>query len=421
MAPPTVFQQGGGDPFRRDAQIIAHGQSGFNVPGGWLKSTFTQSLENVNVRRPGIPVAKFMLPAGASDQYVETKIKLPPTALLGRIDLQIYLPPLTAGSVYMELRYSSDTPAADPPNANPANRRFMNILPDQNTRGKWSTITIDKAGKLYSNGTPNGTAWVDTGTPDPAEIEYLAIVLGCTAATPDAERYFLLDTVSINGYRKPFIMLGADGFGTPSHSSQLYPLLSSRGFKGYIAGDGNLAAGAAGFLNTVYAAGWDVLSQGMDHKNYANNSSALPDDYDTARGILDGMGFTRASKWFAYPVGGISQATIATLDSKGVKAARASNHPKITISELGNTDFTQTGSFDFGLRTSTQMRAWLDDILLSGEGMMMYVHDLVTTPTLSTETSIASFTIFLDYLKTKVDAGLIDVITPQEFLNRNGL
>lgn len=409
----------------RSSQIIAHGQSGgyaggaTAVAGGWSKGGFTISQEAVNVSRPGVPVMKFLMPAGAVDQYVETRIKIPPARLTGgRFDLRVWLPWLSAGAVYMEFRYSSDTPAADPPSSSPSNRRFMNIQPDQLTRGKWTTISFDRTGKLYSNSAPNGVSWADTGTPDATEAEYLAIVLGCTAATPDAERYFLLDYVAANGYRKPFVMIGADGFGTASHSSYLRPALSSRGFNGYIAGDGNLATGASSSLSTWYAAGNDVISQGMNHTDYAANPSLLSGDYDTARGIIDGLGFTRASKWFAYPVGGINESTIATLDGKGVLAARASNHPKITISELGNSDFTHIGSHGSDQKTSAQMKAWVDDAILGGTGMMIFGHDFVASPSLSTETSIASFDIFLDYVKTKRDAGLIDVITPQDFINR---
>lgn len=421
LIPATV---GEGVGVSRSSQIIAHGQSGgyaggaTAVAGGWSKGGFTISQEAVNVSRPGVPVMKFLMPAGAVDQYVVTRIKIPRTALSGRFDLRLWFPPVTAGALYMEFRYSSDTPAADPPSATPTNRRFMNIQPDQMTKGKWTTISFHPSGKLFSNSQPNGVAWSDTGSPDPAQIEYLELVLGCTAATPDAERYMLLDYVAINGYRKPFVILGADGFGTPSHSSYLLPALGARGFRGYIAGDGNLATGQAAFLSTWYAAGNDVVSEGMNHTDYSANPSLLSGDYDTARGILDGLGFTRASKWFAYPVAGISQTTIATLDGKGVKAARASSHPKITISELGNSDFTTIGSFGSDQKTSTQTKSWLDEVILSGTGMMLFGHDFVASPSLSTETSIASFDIFLDYLKSKVDAGLVDVITPQDFENR---
>lgn len=413
------WKEGGG--VSRASQIVAHGQSGFATAGGWSNAGgLTSSLEVVNVRRPGVPVAKFLLPAGGAVDQVGTKrIKIPPTAWVnGVIDLQIYIPWASAGSFYMGLTVSSDTPAADPPTANPTNRRFMNISPDFITKGKWTSLRINRDGKIFTNGIPNGTAWVDVGTVDLNEIEYLGVLLGCTIAVPDAERYVLLDTVAINGYRKPFVIIGADGFGTSSHSSYLRSALSSRGFNGYIAGDGDLAAGASSFLTSWYEDGNDVISEGMNHTGYSANPSLLSGDYDTARGILDGLGFTRASKWFMYPVGGISAATIAILDGKGVTAARASFHPQVVISELGNTDFTHIGSYGSDQKSSAQMIAYVDDVIRCGTGMMIFGHDFVTSASISTETTIASFDTFLDYVKTKRDAGLIDVITPQQFLDR---
>lgn len=410
----------------RASQIVAHAQSGgwvggVSAPWTWTIGGMTVTLETNNVRRTGIGVRKYLLPAGAANQSRTTRIQIPRASLTGgRIDIHYFMPSLSAGASYLSLYYSSDTPPANPPTAEPTNYRKITINPDVVTRSKWSVLTIHKSGKIYSNGTPAGTAWANTGSPSPDFIEFLAIEFGCDAATPDAERYLLYDCHAINGYRKPFLLFGVDGFGASgSKSTYLLPALQARNLNAYLAGDGNAAAAAASFLATWYAAGNDVVQQGMNHTNYASNPSLLSGDYDTARGILDGLGLIRAAKMFAYPLNSLNASTVATLDAKGVLIGRAGIHLNHTISELGNVDFTQMGSFGMGpTTTAAQLIALTDDAIQRGEGFSVLGHDFVASPSLSTESSIAETDTWLDYVKTKRDAGLLDVITPENLITR---
>ncbi|KQU06043.1 hypothetical protein [Rhizobium sp. Leaf453] len=235
-----------------------------------------------------------------------------------------------------------------------------------------------------------------------------------SAATPLAERYIYIDAVAFNGRSRPAVIFGFDGFGDASHESIVLPLCQSLNLRGYIAGDGDSAAANSAKLATFQSAGWDIVSQGMEHTNYLTNPGDLPADFDEAEGILEGLNLTDGRDLFAYPLNSRSLATDATLLEKGVKWARSTGANYFPITSLGKPNPLLVGALDIGQKTAAQVQAWVDDAILAGYTLVLYGHTIATTASSSTITATAEFTTMMNYIASKRDAGLIEVLTPSQ-------
>jgi hypothetical protein len=404
--------------FERASTVIGNGNDGIGVAGGWIVGSGTGSLETTNVRRPGVSVLKALTFSAAADQFMTVRRKFPATALNGNLEFWFYLPPLSAGTRYMQIAYSSDTPAADPPNALPANRRRINYNSDQYPSGGWHCLQIHKDGKLYSSGTPGGTGWSNTGSPDAGEIEFIEIVFGCSADVPAAERYFLLDQVAVNGKGRPVIIIGCDG-GYPSHRTQFLPLMQARGMLGYNAIDGEDAAGSRADLLPLYEAGFDIPSQGIGHINYATNPSSLAPDIASAEAYLLAEGYTRGRGVFMFPLNSRSAANSDTLEAAGFRMGAANTQQLIPASSLGRPNLNRAagrlGIEGVGVTFTGRWKAWIDEAVLSGKSLILIFHDLVTTASGSSETTLAEFILLLDYIAALRDAGSLRVMTPSQY------
>ena len=419
---PTLSKGGGYRTVEVPATVIATGADGIGTTGGWGVSTGTLSLETSNVRVPGRNVLKILANAGAADQVVAAYHKTATSTLSGNIEMWVWLPPISAGSRSLILTYSSDTPASDPPTSAPTNRRFMTIAPDVLPTSGWFCMQIHRDGKLYSTGgAPLGTAWGSSGAPDINTIKQIRIILSTTSPMPDAERYMLVDQVAINGRGRPCFMLGFDGTYS-SHTSVALPLFSARNFKGYNAVDGDAAAGATAVLDVLNAAGWDIISQGIGHTNYVSNPTNLAADIVSARATLQGLGYTRALDIFAYPSNARNAAADVVAAANGIRMGAALTLPHMPASSLGKPNLVgQAGRFGLdgaGKTFATDWKPWIDESVLSGKSLMFLTHDLVTTASSGTETTIAQYTALLDYIATLRDAGTVDVLTPSQYLTR---
>lgn len=418
----TLNKGGGYRTVEVPATVIATGEDGIAVAGGWGGvSGGTLSVESTNVRRVGHNVLKALASAGASTQFLSFNRKISPVALTGNIEFWIYLPPKTAGVRSLILTYSSDTPAADPPTSNATNRRAITINPDVIPSSGWFCLQIHRDGKLYSEGTPTGTAWAVTGSPDINEIEHIRVFYTCDAATPDAERYILLDQVAINGRGRPCILLGFDS-AAQNHVDVALPLFQARNIKGYNAVDGDQVAANIAKLSPLYDASWDVISQGIGHTNYASSPSGLAADIVTARAAFTSAGYLRAQDIFMYPQNSRIAANDTVAAANGIRMGVASPQQHMPASSLGKPNFVgqagRMGAEGVGITFAGRWKAWVDEAVLSGKSLILYSHNLVTTASSGTETTTSEYTALLDYVAALRDAGTVDVLTPSQYLTR---
>lgn len=408
--------KGGGVPYLLPSTIVAEAGAGIGGAGQWRPSNAgvqTMTIDSEFVRRPGYPTLKIdasvLSPTGA--YYRTFRKAIEAVALTGTYEMWVWVPPTTAGGHSFVVKAGSDTPA-DPPTATPTNLVQQTFVPNKYQQGYWSCLYWHADGKLYANAAPNGVAPTTTGAPDLGSIKEIEFDWSINIDTPAAERYMYLDLVAFNGKSKPKVIIGFDGFGDSSHAAIVKPKFDALGMVGYIAGDGDSVSGNEASLADFYNAGWDIISQGIGHKDYVANVGDLSADFDSAKSILQAEGFTRALDYFAYPFNNRNLATDAILDGKGVRWARTTGGNRFPATSLGKPEPLAFGALDMGQKTAAQMLAWVDDAILAGYSMALYGHTITTTASTGTETATAEFEALMDGLATRRTAGQIEVTTP---------
>lgn len=400
------------------SQVIATGQDGTGA-GGWSALIGTVSSETVDVPNSNTrSVVKFTYTGSGTGQDMQCMHKIPAIAINGKFEILVKLPKVSTGSYFFYWGWSATAPANDPPTARPAGIRQITVNSVERADGVWTKLSFNPpANRFSTGGNLAGRAWISTEAL-PSTVNYIELYLQPTGVIP-SELVLLVDHAAINGITKPIVTIGFDGF-YPSQASIALPLFEKYGFKGYSSSSGNNIAANKSTTDALYNSGWDLIQQGQRIGNYGTdaNAGSLSADIDSAYNQFSAAGYTRAYNIFTYPFNSRQPASDAILASKRFNLALSTNG--ITaLSQLKTGSLLSLGRLSMNNNTAVNMQAALDAAILEGSHVSFYGHDLVasvvdpTTQTLTTE-----FTTFMAYVATKYYAGLIDVVTPSEFLGR---
>ena len=347
---------------------------------GWtVASNMTNTIKAYPVAAPsgktsGLSLSKPATGTFAGSRYATSAFKLSEVSVVG---FWVYWT-ATAGSI--SIRFSSDNFAAK-------RTEFSWAYPGQLHQG-WNLLTVRPNGTGATE--PNGSAWVVTGGQTLDETINSVQISLSTGNNVANEVY--LDTVF---YHKEIptrgsVVIGFDKFGEESIPNLAYPILRDAGIKAYWAGDGNLIDGATNanaLLRKVYNAGWDAISQGMNHPDYvAVGATQLGTDYDTAKAIFTAQGFTRGIDLFSYPLSSNDASTDAMLASKGVKMARSGWSWWIHNNEYNaGPKLLGHGAVNIGGKTLAQAKALVDAAVYNGVTIFLFCHGIAaggtgTTP-----------------------------------------
>jgi peptidoglycan/xylan/chitin deacetylase (PgdA/CDA1 family) len=397
------------------SRVIASGSDGVNIAGGWSVTNGTLVSDLTNSRINATPVLKATANAGLVEMVIRKKV--PAVALTSGLELFVKVPRPTVGTISILLQWSASVPASDPPTSSVANGRQMFLSGGEYAQGGWSGVKMHPAISHYGTGRPQGRAWYSTEAL-PSIVNYIDIVFQFSADVPAAERDCYIDSIAINGYVKPLVVIGFDGFYSSTASVAL-PLFKKYGIKGYNSSSGNNISANKATCDLLYAAGWDLISQAQRSADYGLDSSLLSADIDSARIQYDAAGYVRGRNIFTYPFNSRSAATDAILISKGFTCARANGDAGFVNSQVGNGGLMSVGGSTLNNVTAAQAQATIDASITQGSHAFFYGHDLVNTIT-STSTQMLSteFATFLAYAADKHFSGQIEIVTPSEFLSR---
>jgi peptidoglycan/xylan/chitin deacetylase (PgdA/CDA1 family) len=353
---------------------------------------------------------------GGKNTGVPGGFKLSDYLLVG-VDL---LPNFVAGSVV--LSFSSD---------NFATKRveFSFPYPSQFYNGDWNRLTV----RTGADGTidPNGGTWSAFGgmlmTETINEVRVSASTTANDACTINVDKVFAFATTPVRGA----VMFGFDRYEDASLPTIALPIANRYGISCYAAGDSNKIVGFGANWASVKQlcdAGWPILSQGPDHKDYvASGAAQLTTDVAISRAAFAAAGLGNALDFFAYPLSSNNASTDAALIAAGFKMASTgiawNGHPNEF--NLGYKLIGQ-GRVNIGGLTLTQVKRLIDRAAVYGVIVDLFTHGLVAggtggSPPADTLTWYANdWESAIAYAAGYRAAGRIDITNPVALFDARG-
>lgn len=353
---------------------------------------------------------------GAKNTTIPGGFKLSDYLLVG-LDC---LPSFVSGSII--LSFSSD---------NFATKRVEYSLPypSQFYNGDWNRLTI----RTGADGTidPNGGTWSAFGgmlmTETINEVRVSASTTANDACTINVDKVFAFANTPVRGA----VMFGFDRYEDTSIPSLALPIAQKYGITCYAAGDSNKVADKGAnwaSVKRLYDAGWPILSQGPDHKNYVTAGAAqLTTDVAISRAAFQSVGLANALDFFAYPLSANNASTDAALLAAGFKMASTgiawNGHPNefnLGFKLIGY------GRVNIGGMTLTQVKRLIDRAAIYGVVVDLFCHGLTaggdgTTPPADTLLWYANdWDAAIAYAMGYRAAGRIDITNPVALFNARG-
>ncbi len=124
--------------------------------------------------------------------------------------------------------------------------------------------------------------------------------------------------------------------GDSSVYLKAFPIMKANNQPGVafiITGRVSEASGKNGFadltltqIKDLYSNGWDISSHTVNHKDLTKKSSSeINNELSISKNWLENSGFTKSSRFFAYPFGGYNSKVIAAVKNNGYLAARTTD------------------------------------------------------------------------------------------------
>lgn len=259
-----------------------------------------------------------------------------------------------------------------------------------------------------------------TGTPNVTAIDSIRI----RSVAPAGEvGYTIFGPITVRRAYKPWIVLSFDD-GLETVYTQAKPLFDERGLRGTVFVGWNNLFGATTLslaqCQAFYDAGWDISS------HLYRQAPILTSGYTAEQQLaeisdnisaLTAAGWPRGARFLSWPGGEYDDAVIAMATSAGVDMARSTQNDPFPLSGDGLYAHRRVPgwSFDSGQRTAAQVKALMASQVQRGQSTIWYGHNIVTTATLSTDTSIAELTLILDEVVRLRDSNIASVGTLSEF------
>lgn len=171
----------------------------------------------------------------------------------------------------------------------------------------------------------------------------------------------------------------------------------------------------------TYTMGGSPASPARGWPGFRRPPGTIREKVQKQRDWMIANGFTRSLGHFIYPQGYFDDASITILQDMGFETGR--------MTEAGPSDYIlplHSGLVDSfhipvielnNTQTAVAVLTQVDAAIAKGAALHIYGHRLVTSPSIATEFSLTEFQTLVDGLKTRKDAGSIDVVTFAEWFN----
>ena len=391
--------------------VIANGATWTAASGVSVNNAATFSKAHPSGRTTGNLITKNPTSGtfgGERSTAVPGSFKLSDYALIG-MDI---LPTILAGSV--TIRFSSDAFATK-------RVEYSWPFPAQTYSGEWNRLTARVLADT-SGIDPNG-AWTVTGGMTMDEVVN-GVQISINTTANDACTVYVDRVMAFAGTpARGAVMFGFDRYEDVSLPTIALPIAQKYGITCYAAGDTDKVVGKGAAwvrVKQLPDAGWPILSQGPDHKDYVVAGAAqLAIDVAASRDVFRNVGLDNALDDFAYPLSSNNAATDAALIAAGFKMASTgiawNGHPNEY--NLGYKLIGQ-GRVNIGGRTLTQIKRLIDRAAVYGVIVDLFCHGLVaggdgTTPPADTLTWYANdWDAAIAYAAGYRASGRIDITNP---------
>ena len=223
---------------------------------------------------------------------------------------------------------------------------------------------------------------------------------------------------------KPKIIISFDD-NSITQIGRGYPIMAANGQRGVVfittGRVGNVGLMTLDHLRTLRDAGWDICNHTVSHLTLTTVSQAeMEADIDGGYDWLVANGFGETAKFFAYPNGYYNDDVIAKLKERHVLARIATRIPMQTHFEIINYHDLQFKLHNLSVTNTTSVatvEAAIDRVIEGGSQLALLFHYLVSADPVPGEYLTADFKSISDYLKSKQDVGLLEVITYSDYYN----
>lgn len=305
------------------------------------------------------------------------------------------------------------------------NANFYIVFTSQSWVGTYNendSIKCNISGYEFSQGwnffNINISEFTTTGNVDLSNIQNIIFRMGVEDKTLESVLY--LDSIVLDYKIQPTVLLNFDSLYANLYDT-IYPLFNDYGFVETAFATHNEGFGINNWItkeqyDEMKKNGWDFGMYGGDG-TVSNSIFSENDNYDEQykslkahRDELLNMGFTDLIS-YSCPNNSTSTTNIQVLNDLGFKIMRAKgNKYTYPIKELTQGDML--GIQDDNLET---IKSEIDRCIKTGYCLSIFTHGIYENNTNSLYTDKAIYTEMLDYIKQKVDAGELQVMSYKDF------
>lgn len=236
------------------------------------------------------------------------------------------------------------------------------------------------------------------------------------------------DNLTYSYAGKAKILLDFDD-ATADAYTKVYPIMAAAGFVGNIPTNvfridvlGNYMTSAE--LTTMYNAGWDIVNHGYSHLEMVGlSASEIDHEVNGEYDWLISHGFTRSAKFYVYG-SGYNNEIIAKIRERHVQARLYSTigncHSHLTY-DSSTDNFTMPISFPILSTDSVaSIETVIDNCISKGIPCRLVFHQVADSAIGGIYYLTTDFQSVIDYIKTKTDAGLAEVVTYSQYYSEYG-
>lgn len=169
-------------------------------------------------------------------------------------------------------------------------------------------------------------------------------------------------------------------------------------------------------LNSLRKSGWIIGSHTHTHPNLTTIAEQdILNEYNTSQSLLRSHGHVVGANFLAAPFGAINQLSLDLAKTKFLSA-------RYTFSPIPENEIPLRSKFQIdylSVANSTSvasLKAKVDDIIAKKYHHVFTFHDIATPADTATKYTAANFDEFCAYVRTKVDAGLLGVLTVKDLI-----